>query len=128
MSKLVSVLNVAMFFVFLAFVAVQYNDPDPYLWMPMYGAAALACWLRWRSRPWRLLATLAGLVALVWALTILPDVLGNVSIGDMFSSWHMITILVEEEREMFGLLIVATWMGVLLIASRRRASDAVTRR
>ena len=71
---------------------------------------------------------LAGLVALVWALTILPDVLGNVSIGDMFSSWHMITILVEEEREMFGLLIVATWMGVLLIASRRRASDAVTRR
>jgi hypothetical protein len=120
MLKLVQAANVAMFFVFLAFVAVQYNDPDPYLWMPMYGAAALACWLRWRSRSHRGIAGLLGIVALVWALFLAPDVVGRVSFSEMFSSFRMISQLVEEEREMFGLLIVAGWMGILLLASRRK--------
>jgi hypothetical protein len=37
MRAIVSGANVVMFFVFVAFAAVQYNDPDPYWWMPMYG-------------------------------------------------------------------------------------------
>ena len=121
MLKLVSVANVVMFFVFLSFVAVQYNDPDPYLWMPMYGAAALSCWLRWKARPYRLLAVLTALVALVWAGFWLPDIWGKVDFTDMFSSWHMITITVEEEREFYGLLIVAAWMGTILLARPKRA-------
>jgi hypothetical protein len=121
MSKLVSVANVVMFFVFLSFVAVQYNDPDPYLWMPMYGAAALSCWLRWRSRPYQLLSAITGIVALVWAGFWARDVIGQVNFMEMFSSWHMITIHVEEEREMYGLLIVTAWMGTILIARRKPA-------
>ena len=124
MSKLVSVANVVMFFVFLSFVAVQYNDPDPYLWMPMYGAAALSCWLRWKARPYKLLAAITALVALVWAGFWAPDVLGKVDFVDMFSSWHMITIHVEEEREMYGLLIVAVWMAVLLLSARKRSAES----
>lgn len=119
MSKVVSAVNVVMFFVFLAFVAVQYNDPDPYFWMPMYGSAALACWLRLRARPYRLVSLAVGLVAVVWAGFLAPDVIGNVSFSDMFASWHMISNLVEEEREMFGLLIVAGWMGLLWVPARR---------
>jgi len=119
MAKLVQPTNVAMLFLFLAFVALQYNDPDPLVWMPMYGAAALACWLRWRSRPHRLVAGLVGLVALVWAGILAPGVVGQVSFADMFSSFKMISQLVEQEREMFGLLLVSGWMGILLLARPR---------
>ena len=127
MTQLVFLANVVMFFVFLAFTAVQYNDPDPYWWMPMYGSAAVACWLRWRAKPVRGLAALVLLVALVWAGFLAPDVIGKVSFSEMFSSFRMISKVVEEEREMFGLFIVAGWMGVLITGagarSPRRAGD-----
>jgi len=32
--------NTLLGVVMLAFVAVQYNDPDPHVWMPIYGIAA----------------------------------------------------------------------------------------
>ncbi len=37
----------ALFFavLFLLFVAVQYNDPDPEVWMPIYGLAVVACFM-----------------------------------------------------------------------------------
>ena len=121
MHGFLSSANTAMFFVFLAFVAVQYNDPDPYFWMPMYGAAALACWRAWRGKSVLFLARTVGLVALVWAGFLAPEVVGKVSFSEMFSSFHMISVLVEEEREMFGLLIVAGWMGVVLWIRSGRA-------
>ena len=120
MRQLVFAANVVMCFVFLAFTAVQYNDPDPYWWMPMYGSAALACFLRWRAKPVRGLAVLVALVALVWAGFLAPDVVGKVSFSEMFSSFRMISKVVEEEREMFGLLIVAGWMGVLITGAGAR--------
>jgi hypothetical protein len=33
MKKIISIL---LTLIFLAFAAVQYNDPDPWLWMPIY--------------------------------------------------------------------------------------------
>jgi hypothetical protein len=125
MRAIVSGANVVMFFVFVAFAAVQYNDPDPYLWMPMYGAAAVACLLAWRSKPVRVLAALVALVALVWAGFLAPDVIGKVSFSEMFSSFRMISKVVEEEREMFGLLIVAGWMGVLITGAGTRTAARV---
>jgi hypothetical protein len=108
-----AIANVVMFFLFLVCVALQYNDPDPYFWMPMYGAAALACWLFWKSRPHRLVCVLVGIVALVWALTIAPHVVGKVRFMDMFAAWKAMTPESEEAREMGGLLIVSGWMIVI---------------
>ena len=120
MRQVVAGANVVMFFLFLAFAALQWNDPDPYWWIPMYGAAALACFLAWRAKPVRGLAALVLLVALVWAGFLAPGVVGNVSFSEMFSSFRMISKVVEEEREMFGLLIVAAWMGVLITGAGTR--------
>ena len=36
--------------VFILFAAVQYNDPDPYLWMPIYLYTAVLCWLAFRNK------------------------------------------------------------------------------
>ena len=116
------VANVLMTGLFALAVAVQYNDPDPVRWMTIYGLAGVACVLAYRDRLHWGLPVATGIVALIWAGTIAPRVIGKVSIGEMFQSWEMISPLVEEEREMGGLLIVAFWMAVLLLASRRSRS------
>ena len=112
--------NVVMLLMFLFSVAVQYNDPDPWRWMPVYGVAALACVLELRGglRWW--IPMLIGIGCLAWAATIAPQVFGRVPFADMFGAWEMKNEGIEESREMYGLLIVTVWMAVLTFANRRK--------
>ena len=104
----------ALFLLMFVFsVIVQVNDPDPLIWMAIYGAAAVACLLSLMGRlPWRF-AVLTGVIALAWAATIAPRVIGQVPFLDMFAEFEMKDIGVEESREMYGLLIVGGWMAIL---------------
>jgi hypothetical protein len=105
---------------FIFSAAVQVNDPDPWVWIPVYLAAAAMCvWEMRRRTHW--VAPLALVVlTVVWAGTIAPRVLGKVGFLEMFSAWEMKNIGIEEEREMYGLLIVAAWMGIIGWVARRR--------
>lgn len=121
-----TVANAVMLLAFLFSVAVQYNDPDPLRWMAIYGAAAAICIVEMRRRTRVGYPLFVGLVALAWAATIAPRVLGVVRFGDMFAEFEMKNAGVEESREMYGLLIVAVWMGLVALAAwlrsaRRRA-------
>src|SRR4030095_14855549 len=119
---LLRVANWVMVAAFLFSVAVQYNDPDPIRWMLVYGLAALACVLKLRGRlSWYFPAALRA-VALVWAASIAPRVIGKTTFGDMFQSFEMINSVVEEAREMGGLLIVAAWVGVAGVVSTSGAT------
>jgi hypothetical protein len=120
MSRVIRALNVVMGCLFLLALAVQYNDPDPVRWMAIYGAAALACLLAFLRRLRRWMPLVVGLVALAWAATLAPGVVGRVSPGDLFREIPMGSTVIEEGREMVGLLIVAAWMLVLLMAAGRR--------
>lgn len=105
---------------FLFSVAVQYNDPDPLRWMAIYGAAAMVCVLAVAGRERWLVSAVIGLVALGWALTLMPDVIGKVRFGELFEAFEMKDERVEVAREMGGLLIVAFWMAVVTAVSLRR--------
>jgi hypothetical protein len=106
---------------FLLSVTVQFNDPDPLAWVLIYAAAAWASFLAARGRPSRALASAIAAVALLWAATIVPRVVGKVPFGDMFAAWEMQNAGVEESREMYGLLLVALWMAVIALRGRRAA-------
>jgi len=120
MRKTISILNPWMSVIFAICVALQWNDPDPYFWMPMYGAAMVACILQSlkRLRPW--MSAVVGLVALVWAVALAPDALGHASFGDMFQSMKASNPSIETAREFGGLLIVAAWMAILTLGARRK--------
>jgi hypothetical protein len=109
---------------FLFSVAVQYNDPDPLRWMAIYGAAAAACILTLKGRGWWPLPAAIGVIALVWALGYAPQVIGKVRFGELFEAFEMKDERVEVAREMGGLLIIAFWMAVLMVASIRRAAKS----
>lgn len=108
-----------MLLAFVLSVVVQVNDPDPIRWMALYGAAAIVCGIELtrRVRPW--FPALLALLALTWAATIAPRVLGKVPFRDMFAAFEMHNAGIEESREMYGLVIVAAWMAVLAAVGRQ---------
>lgn len=113
--KLFKLLNYLFLALFVASVIVQYNDPDPWVWMAIYGLAAVACLVAIKQpAQWRLSVVLL-LGTLLWAATIAPRVLGRVAFGELFEAWEMKDLRVEEAREFGGLLIVAAWMLVLFL-------------
>ena len=44
------VFNILFSLLFLIFAGLQYNDPDPYIWIPIYLYAAALCWLAFRNK------------------------------------------------------------------------------
>ena len=112
--------NAVMLLAFVFSVIVQVNDPDPLGWMAVYGAAAVICGLELKRRVRPLFPALLAAVALSWAATIAPRVIGKVRFGEMFAEFEMKNAGVEESREMYGLLIVAVWMAAVALAAGRR--------
>jgi len=111
-----------MTLLFLLCVVVQYNDPDPIVWMAIYGAAgilsALAA-LRPGRPDWRVAAAVASIAA-IWALTLLIGVGGQVSWAEIAGDYQMKTPAIEQAREAIGLGLVALWTGLLAWARRPR--------
>lgn len=112
----------ALFALLFAFaVIVNLNDPDPLTWVLIYAAAAWASFLSALGRVTRLLPSGIAAVALLWAATIVPRVVGQVPFADMFREWEMQNAGVEESRELYGLILIALWMASVAMRATRRS-------
>ena len=120
--QLWTVANGVMLLAFTFSVIVQFNDPDPLLWAAIYAAAAVACGLELRRRTPLLLPASVAAMALAWAATIAPRVIGQVRFTSMFAEFEMANAGVEESREMYGLVLIALWMIAVATAAWRRRS------
>lgn len=119
--------NIVMLLLFAFSVVVQVNDPDPALWIPIYAAATLVCGLELRRRVRPVIPAMLSLIALTWAASIAPRVIGKVRFTDMFAEFEMRNVGIEESREMYGLLLVAIWMAAVALAAWRRRADSAQR-
>jgi hypothetical protein len=123
-------LNILMAIIFVLFAALQYNDPDPYIWIPIYGYAATLCYLAFKGR--RLsIAYLAGiLVCLVYAIYLFTDKNGVVSWAREHDAENLVQTMkatkpwIEESREFGGLLIVIVTLGVNYLMPRKKTITA----
>jgi hypothetical protein len=113
------VVDVLMLVAFVFSVVVQLNDPDPWAWVAIYGLGAAACTMVLMERGHWGYPTLVAVIAVGWAVTIAPRVVGQVPFTDMFGAFEMANVGIEESREMYGLLIIAVWMAVLAVRMRR---------
>ncbi|MCB9698676.1 MAG: transmembrane 220 family protein [Alphaproteobacteria bacterium] len=104
---------------FVLSVLVQYNDPDPLRWSLMYGAAALIC--GWPGLPRRAeLGVVLVAIAGIWAATLVPGVLADAELMDLFRTMKHENHA-EEARELGGLVLVAgavAWVAVRSFRSR----------
>lgn len=112
------VFNIFFCFVFIVFAALQYNDPDPYVWMPIYLYTSALCWLASRNKFYPT-AYIVGIV--VYALYASYKAFDQYGLIDWITKYHEENIAetmkaekpwIEETREFFGLMIL---IAVLLI-------------
>lgn len=105
--------------VFLLSAAVQWNDPDPFVWIAGYlvaaGLSLAACLGRIPVLPNAVAAIGFGL----WFLSLAGTIPGAPS--EAFTSFEMRDTGHEEPREAVGLLICAIWTGFLAIRGSRRS-------
>jgi hypothetical protein len=110
---LIPILNAFFLIIYLLCAAVQYNDPDALLWASMYLAAATMCALQFRRNPPRWPAPVLLVTSVIWIGLLLPSIVGQVSLAEIFASISMQTRAVEEAREIGGLFLVGVWAAAL---------------
>ncbi|MEP6949163.1 MAG: transmembrane 220 family protein [Ginsengibacter sp.] len=112
------IFNFFFVFVFIVFAALQYNDPDPYVWMPLYLYAALLCWFAAKKKFNPKTYWLGFVVYGAYAVYKIFDENG---LADWITKHHAQNIAetmkaetpwVEESREFFGLVIMIAVLGI----------------
>ena len=115
--------NGLMLLLFATAAAVEYNDPDPWFWMGVYGAGALCCALFLAGRLPTVVSGLVTVGCLLGGLYLaVRIVFGPVPFFDVTGEEMM--GLMEGTREMFGFLITALWTGILTWRARSPSASA----
>jgi hypothetical protein len=93
---------------FVAFAAVQYNDPDPYIWIPLYLVPAAMSYLKLKGtqEKWGYFAL--AVVFFAWAANQFPPAWEGVTLDAL----GMKTINIELGRESMGLVICGGSMAI----------------
>jgi len=119
------IFNLFFCVVFIFFAALQYNDPDPYVWMPIYLYAAALCWLAFRNKYFPVAYLLGIAVYAVYATYKFSDENG---VWDWMTKHHAANIAdtmkaeqpwIEETREFFGLVILIVILLIDYVYSKR---------
>ena len=112
------IFNFFFVFVFIVFAGLQYNDPDPYIWMPLYLYAALLCWLAVKKKfnpkaYWLGFAVYSGYaVYKIFDKNGLADWITKHHAQNIAATMKAETPWVEESREFFGLVIMIVILAI----------------
>ncbi len=105
-------LNIFFIILFVLSAALQYNDPDPYVWMPLYLYAALLCYWAYQKK-YKGVLYYAGLTVYIpYALYLFFDKTGVLNWAKEHEAENIAQSMkatkpwIEETREFFGLMIV----------------------
>lgn len=111
MRKIISLIFGLLFLLFAAF---QYNDPDPVVWVPIYGFAAVACFMAYAGmgKLW-----FYGLMAVLYTVAAVYQWPPRFE-GFLFTEVGMRSLNIELAREAGGLAICAAVMVGLAVLMR----------
>ena len=121
------ILNIIFCVLFLISAGLQYNDPDPYIWMPIYLYGAVLCWLAFRNQYYPK-AYVAGIIifsgyALYYFFTDngVLDWIQKHNAENIAATMKASTPWIEETREFFGLVILIVVLTVNLVYAKRKS-------
>ena len=104
----VRIISIILFLIFLSFALLQWNDPDPVLWIAVYLAIAIASFLRVINKQNRNIVLGVGLIIIVISFSYVPGFIEWVSLpekGEIFGEMVYQKPYIEETREFIGLLM-----------------------
>jgi hypothetical protein len=120
------IFNLIFCILFILFAALQYNDPDPWLWIPIYLYAAILCWLAFRGKyfPKAYLLGIAGY--LIYAVFLfftedgVLDWITKYKAANIAGSMKAEKPWIEDTREFLGLVILIVVLVIDYFYSRRK--------
>lgn len=121
------VFNVIFCVLFIISAGLQYNDPDPYVWMPIYLYGAVLCYLAFRDRYYPKAYVAGIIIYLLYAGFLFFDKSGVISWMNEHDAENIAQTMkatkpwIEETREFFGLLILVCVLAIDWIYSKRRS-------
>lgn len=128
------ILNALLIVLFIYCTAVQYNDPDPYVWMPIYLYGAALCFLAIKGR-YNLWMYIAGIIVYsAYAVFLFVNESGVLSwitehnAASLTQSMEATTPWIEQTREFFGLVILIVTLSVNMVwltRVKRAASESI---
>ena len=105
MNTIFKILGFLFTVLFIISAALQYNDPDPVIWMMIWGISAIISFLFFLNKISFIITMIAGVLSFIGFMYLYPsNFLGsfNLKDGDIEN--------IELGREAFGLLIIALVM------------------
>jgi hypothetical protein len=118
-------INVFFSVIFLFFAALQYNDPDPYVWVPIYLYAAFLCWQASKGKFHDSLYIIGMFAYTLYATYLFYDQNGVLAWANEHAAESLVQSMeadkpwIEETREFGGLLIVFSALLMNYIVSRK---------
>ncbi|UYQ92084.1 transmembrane 220 family protein [Chitinophaga horti] len=124
------VFNIFFTLIFILFAALQYNDPDPWLWIPIYGFGAVMCLLAALHKYYRGAYLFGIFMYLVYASYLFFTKDGVIDWATSHDAENIAQTMeatrpwIEDTREFFGLLIliIALLVNYIYAGRRRRAT------
>lgn len=122
------IFNILFCILFLISAGLQYNDPDPYIWMPIYLYGVTLCWLAFRNKYYPK-AYIAGIIIFAGYAAYffftengVLDWIQKHDAENIAATMKASTPWIEETREFFGLLILIIVLLVNLIYTKKKRS------
>ena len=119
------IFNLLFGVLFVVSAALQYNDPDPWLWIPIYLYGAVVCFLALRGR-YPLNAMLVGIavfmlyaVYLVFTDDGVVDWISEHDAENIAGSMKASKPWIEDTREFFGLCILSFVLLINYLSAKK---------
>jgi hypothetical protein len=120
------IFNIVLCIIFVLSAALQYNDPDPYIWMPIYLYPAVLCYLATKNKFYPNAYLFGIAFSTIYALWLFFDKTGVLNWARVHDAENIAQSMkatkpwIEETREFFGLLIIIIALMANLIHYKRR--------
>lgn len=115
------ILNVIFIIVFVLSAALQYNDPDPYIWVPIYLYGAFLCYKAYQKKYTPLLYIIGLVTYTAYAAYLFFDKQGVLSWANEHNAESITQSMkatkpwIEETREFGGLLLLIIALVVNMV-------------
>lgn len=113
-------INIILFVTFIIFAVIQLNDPDPYIWFPLYALVAAIClFSNYKTIPKSILIIIiiSLLIYAFYHFSLFLDYLKTDNKEEIFGEMVYEKPYLEGSREFLGLLIAA--MGLTYQLKRK---------
>jgi len=112
-------------FLFVLFAAVQVNDPDWYLWIPIYLVPAIIAFLAWRGIYYRKVMSIVAGFYYVGGVYLFPSSVKEWLLSEEKAKGLAMNVpFIEEARESLGLFICLICLLGYVWWSKRKVSQS----